>query len=126
MMKNGDEPSFFEELKEGLEAGIQYARGRLSLRTTSVLPQGLTADKEEVIRLRKQLGMTQKQLALVLDVSVTTLRRWEKGTVTPTPDQLLQVRSIAAWAAEKHPSRRVASRSRPQAPSRPPKPRKDD
>jgi DNA-binding transcriptional regulator YiaG len=121
MTKNGDEPSFFEELKEGLEAGIRYARGELSLRTTMAPDPDLPAERGEVVRLRKQLGKTQKQFALALDVPVTTLRSWEQGASSPTPAQLRQLRMIAAGAEEEHPNRRVAPRSRSKGS---PKPRK--
>jgi len=35
--------------------------------------------KEEVKRLRKELGMTQRQLARALDVTLASVGRWEIG-----------------------------------------------
>src|SRR5262245_11612651 len=53
--------------------------GRLpSARAIGIAPRMLTSD--EVKRLRQTLGITQRQLAAVLDVTVTTVARWEQGS----------------------------------------------
>jgi DNA-binding transcriptional regulator YiaG len=40
---------------------------------------------EDVIAARRQLGLTQAELARVLGVALTTLQRWELGITTPPP-----------------------------------------
>lgn len=39
---------------------------------------------EFVISVRKKLGMSQKQLAAALNVSFSTVNRWENGHVVPS------------------------------------------
>lgn len=39
---------------------------------------------EFVISVRKKLNLTQKQLALAINVSYSTVNRWENGHVIPS------------------------------------------
>ena len=39
----------------------------------------------EIRKLRKRLGLTQQQLADKLGVDRTTVSRWERGEVEPSP-----------------------------------------
>ncbi len=39
---------------------------------------------EFVISVRKGLGLSQKQLAVAISVSYTTINRWENGHVIPS------------------------------------------
>lgn len=39
--------------------------------------------KEEVLRARARLGLTQKEFAYILGVSTPTVQRWEYGTTIP-------------------------------------------
>ena len=43
---------------------------------------------------RKQMGMTQAQLAEILDVSNKTISRWERGINLPDYDQVLKACSL--------------------------------
>jgi DNA-binding transcriptional regulator YiaG len=43
----------------------------------------VTAD--DVVAARRQLGLTQVELARVLGVALTTLQRWELGLTRPPP-----------------------------------------
>jgi DNA-binding transcriptional regulator YiaG len=43
----------------------------------------LTAD--DVVAARRQLGLTQVELARALGVALTTLQRWELGLTRPPP-----------------------------------------
>jgi DNA-binding transcriptional regulator YiaG len=45
----------------------------------------------DVEKIRKRLGLTQEQLARELEVSVTTVNRWERDHHIPSP---LAVRAI--------------------------------
>ncbi len=51
---------------------------------------------EELQRRREALGLTQEQLARELDVTVTTVSRWERG-VFPVPHYI----SLALEALER-------------------------
>lgn len=42
----------------------------------------------KVKALRKKSGLAQKDLAIKLDVSVSTLQSWEQGRRTPTPEHI--------------------------------------
>ena len=41
--------------------------------------------REDVQNLRSRLGWTQRQLAAALNVTVTTVARWEQGARAVTP-----------------------------------------
>ena len=45
-------------------------------------------------KLRSKRGITQKELALTLDVSERTVRKYESGEMQPSTDKLLQLASI--------------------------------
>jgi DNA-binding transcriptional regulator YiaG len=55
---------------------------------------------EELIALREQLGMSQRQLALRLGIDAHTLRRWEEGAhrVDPITEELLRILAEQAAA----------------------------
>lgn len=38
-----------------------------------------------IVKIRKQLDLSQEQLARELGVSFTTVNRWEKGKTKPSP-----------------------------------------
>ena len=40
---------------------------------------------DDVVAARKQLGLTQAELARVLGIALTTLQRWELGLTRPPP-----------------------------------------
>jgi DNA-binding transcriptional regulator YiaG len=40
---------------------------------------------DDVVAARRQLGLTQVELARVLGVALTTLQRWELGLTKPPP-----------------------------------------
>ena len=56
-------------------------------------------DPRILIGLRRQLGMTQEDLARELDASTRTIQRWEAGQVTPTPVFRRLLRKLAADAS---------------------------
>lgn len=51
---------------------------------------------EEIKKLRKRLGYTQKQFADALGVSFAAVNRWEKGHNEPQPDRLMRLRELQA------------------------------
>lgn len=44
-----------------------------------MLPMEIEMSAQEIRRLRQALGMTQVQLAALLDVHKATIKRWETG-----------------------------------------------
>ena len=67
----------FESIKQGLTEAIEHAAGQESEAVVH-LPRTLN-----VKSIREQVGMTQTAFAAVFDVSLSTLRRWERGERTP-------------------------------------------
>ena len=52
-------------------------------------------DKEAIRALRHKLGLSQEALARKLGVSVLTVRRWEKGSFSPSPLARARIEKIA-------------------------------
>jgi putative transcriptional regulator len=93
-MKDTSEPRpFFEQLRAGLEEGIRWARGDLSLRTTAAPESPPELHAADIVRLRRRLRMSQGVFARVLNVSIKTVQSWEQGERNPSQaaQRLLQV-----------------------------------
>jgi putative transcriptional regulator len=68
----------FESIKKGLNEAIDFAQGKeVKAKVNKINPQ------LDVKRVRKNLGMTQKDFALSLGISLATLRHWERGDRKP-------------------------------------------
>lgn len=67
----------FESIKQGLTEAIEHAAGRES---EAVVHFPHTPDVKSI---REQVGMTQTAFATTFGVSLSTLRRWERGERTP-------------------------------------------
>jgi putative transcriptional regulator len=61
-----------------LEEGLKYARG-LKSKGVIVERHPLRATKEDIKGFRTRLHLSQAQCALVLDVDVETIKKWEQG-----------------------------------------------
>lgn len=48
----------------------------------------------DIAELRHQLGYTQRRLSNLLGVHPLTVSRWERGTLTPTPDVVRMLTAI--------------------------------
>ena len=58
---------------------------------------------EEIKEMRDKMGVNQQQLAEILDVSQTTVARWESGQVKPTSDNaknLVKLREVVKKSEE--------------------------
>ena len=69
--------SQFESIKQGLTEAIEHAAGQES---EAVVHFPRTPDVKSI---REQVGMTQTAFAATFGVSLSTLRRWERGERTP-------------------------------------------
>jgi putative transcriptional regulator len=87
-----DELRFIASLQEGLK----FARG-LKSKGVTVERHPLRATKADVKDFRQRLHLSQAQCALVLDVDVETVKKWEQGkNQVPGPVSLW----IRAYAME--------------------------
>ncbi len=79
----------FEELLTSVRQAGEIRRGtRKPTRTTSFKPA-------DVKGLRSDLGQSQVEFALMIGVSVATLRNWEQGRRTPDGPALALLRVTA-------------------------------
>ena len=79
----------FEELLTSVRQAGQIRRGhRKPARTTTFKPADVKA-------LRTHLGQSQVEFALMIGVSVATLRNWEQGRRTPDGPALALLRVTA-------------------------------
>ena len=83
----------FEELKQSLKEAGEIKRGELKpSRTFKINP------KNDIVRVRGKLGLSQSKFAAIMGISTDTLQNWEQGRRSPTGPAKVLLR-IAA----KHP-----------------------
>ena len=83
----------FDKLEKSLEEAIQIRQGKLvASRITRIDP------KNDVVRVRSNLGLSQSKFATALGISKGTLQNWEQGRRQPTGPA-----KILLKLAEKHP-----------------------
>lgn len=77
----------FSDLKEGLEAAIEFAKGR-PIRGTSVTNVVITPVRKrtaaQIKVLRVKLDMSQALFASVIGVTKKAVESWEAGTKSPS------------------------------------------
>src|SRR5438552_1060802 len=85
--------SFFERVKTGLEEGIAFAQGELSLRTIEVPENPPDFSAPQIHALRRRMGLSQSLFARMVNVSTKTVQGWEQGIRKPagTASRLLQI-----------------------------------
>ena len=76
--------SLYEEIKSSLEQAIEYEKGNLKARKTtlSVMPLD-TFTSSEIKEIRNKTGLTQVLFAKYMGVSVKTVEAWEAGKNSP-------------------------------------------
>jgi putative transcriptional regulator len=79
----------FEDLRQGLEEGIAFAKGKKDLRTArlEVAPPP-EYDAKSIARLRLHLRLSQSLFARALNVSPKTVQSWEQGYRRPRQSAL--------------------------------------
>ena len=66
--------SIFDDIKTGLEQAIEYEKGNLKAKTTTLTVEPIESFKPEDIRsIRKETGLTQILFAKFMGVSVKTV-----------------------------------------------------
>lgn len=78
-MKKAKKTNLYEELKEGLEEMVAIEKGRK--RPVRVHRYFSSSD---IKTLREKAGVSQRDFAAMLGVSLRTLQEWEQGRRTPT------------------------------------------
>ena len=76
--------SVFDDIKLGLEQAIEYEKGNVSARKTTmrILPLD-TFTSAEIKAIRNKTGLTQATCAQFMGVSVKTVEAWESGRNHP-------------------------------------------
>ena len=76
--------NLYDEIKLGLEQAIEYEKGNLKARKTtlSVMPLE-TCTSSEIKEIRNKTGLTQALFAKYMGVSVKTVEAWEAGKNSP-------------------------------------------
>jgi putative transcriptional regulator len=68
----------FEDLKQSLREAVQIKRGILKpSRVFKIDP------KNDIVKVRARLGLSQAKFANILGISAGTLQNWEQGRRTP-------------------------------------------
>ena len=77
--------SLFDDLKEGLQEAIAFAKGEGPARVTrfEIEPE-ITYTNVEIREIRTNAKMTQAVFALYMGVSIKTVEAWESGRTHPT------------------------------------------
>ena len=79
----------FQELLKSVRQAGQIRRGELK-------PSRVTTFKPDAVKtVRARLGQTQEEFALMIGVSVATLRNWEQGRRQPEGPALALLRVTA-------------------------------
>lgn len=76
--------SLFEDIKIGLEQALEYEKGNLKAKTTTLTIEPIERFRpEEIKTIRKKTGLTQVLFAKYMGVSVKTVEAWESGRNHP-------------------------------------------
>ena len=76
--------SLFDEIKTGLNEAIEYDKGNLKAKTTTLSVEPVEVyTSSEIKFIRNSTGLTQKLFAKYMGVSVKTVEAWESGRNHP-------------------------------------------
>ena len=76
--------NLFDDIKTGLNQAIEYEKGNLKVKTTTLTIEPVERfNPEEIKLIRKSTGLTQKMFANYMGVSVKTVEAWEAGRNHP-------------------------------------------
>lgn len=76
--------NLFEDIKTRLGQAIEYEKGNLKVKATTLTVEPVEKFEAEEFRLiRKETGLTQVLFAKYMGVSVKTVEAWESGRKQP-------------------------------------------
>lgn len=76
--------SLFDDIKTGLNEAIEYEKGNLKAKTTSMSIEPVESfTSSEIKAIRNNTGLTQNMFAKYMGVSVKTVEAWEAGRNHP-------------------------------------------
>ena len=76
--------SLFDEIKTGLNEAIEYEKGNLKAKTTTVSIEPVAVyTSGDIKSIRNSTGLTQNLFAKYMGVSVKTVEAWESGRNHP-------------------------------------------
>ena len=77
--------NYYDQLKESLEQAIDFKNGDKSKARVSVYELPVPEySADDVVRVRSNLNLSQRSLAIVLGVSPRTVEAWEVGRNEPS------------------------------------------
>ncbi|MBI1785640.1 helix-turn-helix domain-containing protein [Candidatus Sumerlaeota bacterium] len=88
MKRKSGQKKLFDRLKSGLEEGIRFAKGEMTLKTVEIPEAPPMIDARGLIALRKRSAMSQAVFAGILNVSPRTIQSWEQGRRAPSQASL--------------------------------------
>lgn len=76
--------NLFDEMKTGLNETIEYEKGNLKAKTTTLSIEPVSKfTSTEIKNIRNNTGLTQNLFAKYMGVSVKTVEAWETGRNHP-------------------------------------------
>ncbi len=76
--------SVFDEIKTGLNEAIEFEKGNLKAKTTTLSVEPVAVfEASEIKSIRNSTGLTQNLFAKYMGVSVKTVEAWEAGRNHP-------------------------------------------
>lgn len=96
MAKKKARKPLYQRLKDGLNEGVEFSKGKLDLRTVEFPEEPPEIDAATVTALRQSSEMSQAVFARLLNVSTKTVQSWEQGTRKPSQAsrRLIQIFSL--------------------------------
>src|SRR5947208_13127515 len=93
MNRKAEDSDVLARVEKGLQEGLQFLSGDISLRTTLVFAAPPALRAKDILRLRRSFKMSQGAFAKVINVSRKTVQSWEQGYRKPSQAclRLLQI-----------------------------------
>ena len=82
-MKTKEIPFADHELLEALDETLAFAKGKATLRTTTLPSPAKVATPSHIADIRRRLNVSQSLFAKMLNVSQITVKSWESGRRQP-------------------------------------------
>lgn len=85
----------------GLVSADELAKTTLRMLGPDALPRAKVLEPHEIVAIRERARMSQAVFARVLDVTVSTLTKWERGEIKPRGParrllQIIRVKGVEA------------------------------